>query len=87
MREHKIAQRPGLRPGSLTCMRCRHCRATGVYPKTVRRERLADHSNIRKKTPEIQAPAAGLGIRWPATVFLQTRNSYLARLSRKVYKG
>ena len=56
MREHKISQR-------------RVCNLVGVDPKTVRRERLADHADIRKKMHEIAGnrrrfgyPLAGNGL-------------------------
>jgi len=50
MRDHKISQR-------------RACNLVGVDPKTVRRERLADHADIRKKMHEIAGKRRRFGYR------------------------
>ena len=50
MREHKISQR-------------RVCNLVGVDPKTVRRERLADPAEIRKKMHEIAGNRRRFGYR------------------------
>ena len=39
------------------------CRAAGVDPETVRRERLADHAEIRKKMHEIAGNRRRFGYR------------------------
>ena len=50
MRDHKISQR-------------RACNLVGVDPKTVRRERLADHADIRKQMHEIAGKRRRFGYR------------------------
>ena len=49
MQDHHISQR-------------RVCNLVGVDPKTVRRERLAEHADIAGRCRRLQASTTGLGI-------------------------